>query len=410
MKILIHGINFSPELTGIGKYTGDMAFWLAENGHQVEVITAIPYYPDWRIKFPYFNFWKIEKSSNLLVMRGPLYVPKSLTALKRIIHESTFTISTLIYWLRVIFIKYDVVFVVSPALQSGIIPSILKYFKKFKLIFHVQDLQVDAAKQLGMVRSEVLISILEKVESFILNRADRVSTISEGMRKKIVNKGISFDKTFLIKNWVDVDAIFPLKGHEINKIKKEWGFAFDDFIILYSGNMGEKQGLEAVIEVACILKNRNNIKFLLVGEGSSKLRLLNMAKDAKLDNVRFEPLVGYDRLNELLNLADLHLVLQKSGATDLVMPSKLGGILSVGGMSIVATDIESDLYNIITKNKLGKCILPENVNALSQSLLEAKESDLSDYKFSARKFAESELSKQVILQSLKEKLIYLNNG
>lgn len=409
MRVLFHGINFSPELTGIGKYSGEMVEWLDENGVQVDVITSVPYYPQWKLNAGFKNTWQRRKIQNGTILRGPVYIPFKVTSIKRILHECSFTLSTLIYWIPFLFRKYDFVIVVCPVLQSGIIPSFFKYLKKFKLIVHVQDLQVDAAKQLGMVKSGVLIRILERVERFIFNRADYVSTISEGMRNKILNKGIGPEKTFLLRNWVDVDSIFPLQKSDIERIKKHWGYDSDDYIVLYSGNMGEKQGLEIIIEAASQLKENDNIKFLMVGEGASKTRLIELAKKAELKNIRFESLVSYDKLNELLNLASVHLVLQKSGATDLVMPSKLGGIFAVGGMSIVATDFESDLYRLVNNNNLGKCITPEDVNILTDSIVESIESNIKNYKITARNFAESELSKQVVLQQFKEKLINLSN-
>lgn len=404
LKILVHGINYSPELTGIGKYSGEMAAWLASNGHNVEVITAPPYYPQWKISSPYKNFWKIEKSENLLVMRGPLYVPKRVTSIKRIIHESSFTLSTLIFWFRVIFIKYDVVLVICPVLQSGMIPSLLRYFKKFKFVVHVQDLQIDAAKQLNMVKSGFLISILEKVEKFIFNRADLVSTISEGMSSKIKGKGIDQQKLVVFKNWVETETIFPLTSIEKLDLRAKYGYAEKDFIILYSGNMGEKQGLEMILEAAKEFKNQNHVKFLIVGNGASKASLVEKASKMSLDNIRFMDLVPISELNRLLNLPNLHLVLQKKGATDLVMPSKLGGIMAAGGFVLVSTEVKSDLYEIISTNQLGLCVLPEDLSGLIGGISSAMLQDSKNFSSRARDYAIHSLSQDQILNRFVEVL------
>ena len=94
MRILLHGINYSPELTGIGKYTGEMAEWLASHGHEVRVVTAPPYYPHWEIGEGYANRWIKETSDSLLVYRCPLYIPLKPSGLKRLIHLASFALSS----------------------------------------------------------------------------------------------------------------------------------------------------------------------------------------------------------------------------------------------------------------------------------------------------------------------------
>ncbi|MBY0424721.1 MAG: WcaI family glycosyltransferase [Cytophagales bacterium] len=402
MRILIHGINFSPELTGIGKYTGEMGEWLSIHGHQVDVITAPPYYPEWRVKSGYRNFWNIRVVGRLRIMRGPIYIPSKITSIKRILHETSFTLSTLLYWARVLFTKYDYVIVVCPVLQSGVLPVLLHFFKKFKLIVHVQDLQVDAAKQLGMVKSSKLIQLLETVEKFIFQQADYVSTISIGMYHKIVAKGIPAEKMVLFKNWVDTEFIFPLAEKEILELKSKLGYTEDDFIVLYSGNMGEKQGLELVLSVADKCKGNSRLKFLMVGDGAAKRSLIDKANALDLKNIRFLPLVPYEELNGLLNVASVHLVLQKRGATDLVMPSKLGGIMASGGFVIVAADEASDLSRMIRDNSLGKCIEPENDEALLHSIMDSLNENVLPFKANAREFALKTMSKNAVLSEFNQ--------
>lgn len=95
MKILIYGINFSPELTGIGKYTGEMADWFAEQGHDVRVITAPPYYPEWQVHAGFRNGWfSTEQHKNMRVYRCPLYVPAKVSTLKRLLHLASFSFSS----------------------------------------------------------------------------------------------------------------------------------------------------------------------------------------------------------------------------------------------------------------------------------------------------------------------------
>lgn len=99
MKMLIYGLNFSPELTGSGKYTGEMATWFAENKVNVEVIAAVPHYPEWKLNGKFKNKWSIERKDNLIIKRCPILIPKNITGFNRILHELSFHISSLCHWL-----------------------------------------------------------------------------------------------------------------------------------------------------------------------------------------------------------------------------------------------------------------------------------------------------------------------
>src|SRR6476620_12650937 len=160
MKILICGINYAPELTGIGKYTGEMANWLAANGHTVEIITAMPYYPQWEISKNYKKkWWHKENIDGVKVYRCPLYVPKKISAGKRIIHEFSFVLSTLPIWIKKLFSKkYDVVVSVSPPFHLGALPVLYSKLRRTKMVTHIQDLQVDVAKELKMINNKRLLN------------------------------------------------------------------------------------------------------------------------------------------------------------------------------------------------------------------------------------------------------------
>ncbi|MGD5271785.1 glycosyltransferase, partial [Xanthomonas citri pv. citri] len=137
-----------------------------------------------------------------------------------------------------------------------------------------------------------------------------------------------------------------------------------DKVILYSGNLGEKQGLEVIIEVALKYYDNKEVYFLIVGSGGGKEKLEQLAKEAGLTQVKFFPLQPYEKLSALLATADVHLVLQKKSAADLVMPSKLTGRLSAGGCSIVTAEPGTSLYTIVEQHKMGILIEPESADAL----------------------------------------------
>jgi colanic acid biosynthesis glycosyl transferase WcaI len=398
MRILIYGINYSPELTGIGKYTSEMATWPAKQQHDVEVVTALPYYPEWNIHESYKGKgWTTEIIEGVKVHRCPLYVPKNITSLKRILHEISFLVALIPFFIRTLFQKkFDAVICVSPPFHLGFLPLVYCWIRRSKLISHIQDLQVDAAKDLGMIKSNFALGIMLSAEKFLFRHSSLVSTISVGMKQKIADKGIPSSKIKLFPNWVDEKVIYPMPREE--SLRAELGLDNEVKIVLYSGNLGEKQGLEILIEVAEAFRTRHDVLFVIVGSGGAKANLLRLVKEADLQNIVFLPLQPYEKLSALLAIGDLHLILQKKSASDLVLPSKLTSILAVGGCPVVTAVPNTTLFDVISQNRLGILVEPESADALVEALDKALSQDLAQLKFNARNYAEAHLSKKSILE------------
>lgn len=409
MKILIHGINYTPELTGIGKYTGEMGAWLAKNGHAVDVIAAMPYYPEWSKKEGYKGKWWFKESiAGATVYRCPLYVPKKVTGATRMIHEFSFLASSGLYWIRFLFKKYDIVFTPYPPLIIGFWPWLYKVFQpKATWVFHVQDLQVDAARELKLIQNKTLLTILENIEHFWLRKCDYVSSISSGMRDRILSKGIHASKYIMLPNWAETNIIKPLPTSE--SMRAELGIPFDSKVILYSGNLGEKQGVEMLIDAANQLKDTTNILFVIAGEGASKQKLIEYAASKQLENILFLPLQSYAKLASFLAIADIHLVIQKKSAADLVLPSKFMSILSAGGVSLVTAEPNTSLYDMIATNNLAHICEPENTSVFVQTIQSILAEDSTPIALRARQFAEEKLSIDGILGTFMQQCSYVQH-
>lgn len=402
MKMLIYGLNFSPELTGSGKYTGEMAAWFAENKVNVEVIAAVPHYPEWKLNGKFKNKWLIERKDNLIIKRCPIFIPKNITGFNRILHELSFHISSLWHWLPCFFKRYDVIISVAPPMLIGIYPTFYNFFwRKCLHVYHIQDLQVDVARELELINSKILLSILYRAEKVILKNANIISSISEGMREKIFSKAIDKQKYFMLPNWVETNFIKPQEPN-FSKLK-HYGFTNNNFIVLYCGSIGEKQGLEILIDAAKHLEGFQNIKFLICGNGVQKDALISYAESKELNNIIFENTLPYNELPNLLSIAHIHLVIQKAATSDLLMPSKLTTILSAGGVSIITANQDTTLYNIIHKHNLGICIEPGSALALSETILFMYNnySIMENKKLNARNYALSFLDKENILNRLR---------
>ena len=211
MKILIHGLNYAPEPTGIGKFTGEMAEWLARRGHRVEVVTTPPYYPAWRIGEGYRGWrWRNETVNGVRIHRCPLYVPARPRGLSRLIHLASFAASSVpVAILRAIAMRPDVVIAIAPALVSVPGSRLAAWLGGAPAVLHIQDFEIDAAFALGIVSGGGLRGLALKLESCLLRCFQRVSSITPAMVARLADKGVAPGRTVLFPNWVDTKEIRP---------------------------------------------------------------------------------------------------------------------------------------------------------------------------------------------------------
>ena len=365
MTILIYGINFYPELTGTGPYNTEMCEYLKECGHNVIMVTGFPYYPDWRIQDGYKKklFMK-EEYNGIQVLRSYLYSPRTITTKARIAHQLSFTFSSAFSLLRLP--SPDVVITVCPPFLLGLEAYFYCRWKNIPFVFHLQDLQVDMADKLEMVRGKRMRGFIYRLEKFILERANLVSAISLEMVEKIKSKGINPAKTYFFPNWVDPDFIQPLP--EKNSFRKLHSLD-NKFIVLYSGNVGIRQGLELVIEVARMTESNKEIVYLIVGEGIQKERLQDKVAQVGLKNVLFLPVQEREILPSMLSAADVSLIPHQKSLSEFVMPSKLLGIMASGRPVIAGVTPGTGLYRITREAQCGIAIEPENSQALYDAIM-----------------------------------------
>jgi len=301
MRILIHGINFHPESAGVGKYTGEMAIWLASRGHQVRVVTAPPHYPQWRVS-PEYRAWKysrerypvrggsecmprscVPSAVQMEVFRCPIWVPGTPRGASRLLFLASFGLSSWPAMLWQVAWRPDVVLLVEPTLFCSLQALFVAFCSGAKAWLHVQDFEVDAAFDLGDLSSSRLRNWAFAIERRILSRSDQVSTISARMLDRLIAKGVDPSRCVLFPNWVDTNAIHPLPGP--SPIRRELGIPEHTLVALYSGSMGKKQGLDLLVDVARALSNRANLRFVFCGEGSYRQTFTKRVKDLSLIHI-----------------------------------------------------------------------------------------------------------------------------
>jgi colanic acid biosynthesis glycosyl transferase WcaI len=411
MKVLFHSLNYAPEVTGIGKYNGEMGEWFAKRGHEVRVVAAPPYYPAWEVGKGYSSLaYRREQVAGVDVWRCPLWVPKRPSGAKRLLHLASFAASSFPVMLRQIPWRPDVVVVTEPPLACVPQARLLARLSNAKTWLHILDFEVDAALQLGMLRGLEASRYLYGIERLMMRGLDRVSSISEKMCRRVINKGIPEEQVYFFPNWAD--SQFDRPALREDQVRQEFGAGPNDVLVMHAGNMGEKQGLEVVLAAAEQLRERREIKFAMVGAGAAKERLQLAAEERGLDNLRFFPLQPANRLPLMLAAGDIHLVVQRREAADLVMPSKLTNILAAGRASIATVDPDTAVYDVLNGHDCGVTPAPESATELAASIVTlARDAELRErLGRNAQQYAESFLKMDRILSRFEAELEQLTGA
>lgn len=384
-----------------------MAEWLQGRGHQVRVVTAPPYYPSWDVSAGYCG-WSYSRESlrGVDVFRCPLWVPGNPVRFNRLLHLLSFAVSSIPVMLRQIFWHPDRIFVIEPTLFCAPCALATARLANAKAWLHIQDFEVEAFFGLGFGSVGIVKKCVNGIEGWMMRRFDRVSSISRQMVARLAAFGIPQDRISTFPNWVDTVRIRP--GVRGRVFEEEWGLGPDRKVVLYAGSMGNKQGLEMVLETARALQNDDpDILFLLVGDGSAKEGLVQRASELGLQNVLFKPLQPPEDLPALLTMADVHLVVQKKGVAEAFMPSKLTGILAAGGRAIITADEDTELGRLVKENPgIGVLVPPENQKLFQEALRTELSKDRNDSGINmvARNYAERHLARDGVLSRFEDAL------
>ena len=409
MKILLYGLNFAPEPVGIGKYSGEWARWLVGRGHNVRVITSPPYFPQWSIDNKYRNSYQVEDFCGVRVRRCPLWVPNNPGGLTRLVHLATFALSSLVALLLQRRWVPDVVITVAPSFFCAPGALLLGRLCGRRTItwLHIQDFELDAAFELGLLKGRLLRSFAESWERRTLRGFERVSSISTAMVHRLELKGVASSRCELLPNWVDLESIAPQQDplRSQNLYRHELGIGPDQLVLMYSGSMNQKQGLDLLVDAISQLADSPQLVWLLAGEGPTKADLVRSTEG--FSQVIHLPLQPSERMNDWLNAADIHLLPQKAGAADLVLPSKLLGMLASGRPVVATSTPGSELAELASE--AGACTTPGDADdfadALRQLISDPEQRLMAGKR--ARKLAEERFGKDAVLERFEQQLLQL---
>lgn len=246
----------------------------------------------------------------------------------------------------------DCVYLESTPPIQGLLGSLLKIFRNIPFVYCLQDIFPDSLAGTSLAKKGGLLwKIGRVIEDFTYKHADKIIVISEDFKKNIMAKGVPEEKIEVVYNWVDENAVVPV-AKEDNPLFDEFGISRDKFHVVYAGNLGNAQNIDVIIDAANVLKEENDVEFLIFGTGGLKDQFVAKVNELKLDNVKFFPLQPMERVSQVYGLGDVCVVSCKPGLGGAAMPSKMLSIMSAG-RAVVASFDKGELTYILENHKCG---------------------------------------------------------
>lgn len=351
-RVLIYSQAFFPDHSGIPIYSSDFAFYCAENGYDVDVITSFPFYPHWqKRKEDKYKFFAKDVVDRVSIYRGYMYASPNPSSFERIIHELSLVLFAFVNSWRVK--RPDAIVVFTTPVLLGVLAAFMNLIWRRKLIINVQDFQIEAAYSLKMLKASFFLKLLNRLELWSYRKADYVSSISQSMVDMLVtNKNLPSEKILFWPNWIQ----YNLNSNQSpckNTFREQFDIPSEVCLVGYAGNIGKKQGLEILIDVAKEFSSQPNLLFLIVGEGSGLESLKNYTSAQQLTNVRFLPFLNSKEYQEYLIDVNAVFIPQAKVPFDIYFPSKLLGIMAFGRLIIISADINSELFKTMKRNNLA---------------------------------------------------------
>jgi colanic acid biosynthesis glycosyl transferase WcaI len=407
VKVLILSMHYRPDQTGNGPLVGDLAEHLCSQGHDVSVVCGMPFYPECVIPEVYRGKLAcLERENGVRVFRTYVCVRPRGTLIDKLLLQASFTLSCLYGLLRAG--RPDVVLCVSPPFPSGVPGLLAARLWRVPFVFNVQDIFPDVIERLGVMRRGPLLRMLRVLERWIYHHSRRVAVISPSFVQNLVAKGVPRAKLAVIYNWVDTEFIRPLPRD--NEFRRDLSLD-DQFVVLYSGNIGRSQSLEVLLDAAREMQEQHTL-FLIVGDGTRKQALLTKAQAMDLRNVRFLPLQPREKLPLMLAAADVSVILLREEASYTSLPSKIPTIMSSARPVVASVGLASDAARIVAENECGITVPPDDPAPLIAALQALRENrDLRESCGTrARRGAEQLFSRHSALSAYEDLLASAANG
>jgi len=366
-SILILTQYYPPETGAPQNRLSSLARHLKQSGAEVEVLTAMPNYPAMQVHGAYRGKWFCkEELDGIPVYRSWIYARKAKGIAVRLLNYFSFVFSSAITGLFRMK-RYDIIICESPPLFLGMSALMIKLFRRTKLVFNVSDLWPESAEKLNIVNNKIFLKAAYGLEAWLYRRSALVSGQTQGIVKSIQTR-FPKTRTFWLPNGIDAEK------YNIEKVDKTWrqvnGFKENDFIILYAGILGHAQALEVILNAANRLRESDNIKFVIVGDGPQKDFLHSLKAELKLEHVFFFPNQPAANMPAIIYASNAAIIPLKNIPLFMgAIPSKIFENLAFARPILLGVDGEAkELF--IEQGKCGLFFTPDDDAALAYGTLQ----------------------------------------
>lgn len=399
MNLVVITPHFAPDVAPTGSVMTRIVHELAELGHTIEVITALPWYRDHAVEAAFAG--KLIRYEDVRWGRITRLYPFPATDKRALIRRAAafagFSALGTVVGARGPHVEG--VLAVSPPLTLGLTGWAIARARRATLVFNVQDVYPDVAVELGVLKEGPLLGATRRLERFCYERADAVTVLSEELQDNVGGKTTQPAKVRVIPNFVDTTAIEPSERE--NSYRREFGLE-SKVVVMYAGNVGLSQSLDIVIEAASALSHEEDVVFVINGQGAARRDLERTARG--LGNVRFVDMQPVERLGEVLGAGDIHLVPLKRGLARSSVPSKTYSILAAGRPLIASVDRGSEVARLVEKAEAGFAVPPEDPEALTKAIRRLLEAPAERARMgrSGRRFVESWASPSAVAKAYEQ--------
>lgn len=399
MRILVLGINYVPEKTSVAPFTTGLCEHLAALGHRITVVTAFPYYPEWRVWDGYRGeFFRREWIRGVEVLRVRHFVPREPS---KLFHRLTYDLSfTFAAFAAALFAgKCDLIYCSCPPPTVAFAAWLLGLIKRAPFVMKLTDLASDAALSTGIVKNNMFLRLARSFEKFTCSKALAVVCLCQGFIDRLHERGVAPEKLHLIPDWGNSSPVSS--GAQEATFRRSHAIPPGVFLAMHTGNMGKKQDLQNLVRAAQLSRQDSGLLWLLVGEGEERAALEQEIARHELTNIRLLPLQPPDAVPQMYAAADALLLNQRSAVEDAVIPSKLLTYMSSGRPVVAAVSGRSEAARQVRRAECGVLVPAENPDALLGGVNELRRAPALRQRLgrNGRAYAETHFTKDRVLRS-----------
>lgn len=333
---------------------------LARLGYDVEVVTGFPNYPGGKLYPGYEVRWlQQERAGGVLVTRVPLYPSHDDSVIRRILNYVSFAGSALFYTLFAAR-RPDIIYVYHPPLTVPIVAVIVRLFRRVPVVLDIQDMWPDTLQATGMFSNRRALRLVSRICDWVYRQVTHIVVLSPGFKRLLTARGVQAEKVDVIPNWCDEAKLTKLAEQVHGELPAKGAFR-----IVFAGNMGKAQAMDAVLHAAELLRGRTPaIHFIFIGGGIDRKRLMLKAEEMQLPNVTFVARMPVREAGIMMQQADALLVhLRKDPLFKVTIPSKTQAYMAIGKPILMAVD--GDAAALVLESGCGVCAAPEDPEAIA---------------------------------------------